>query len=274
MLKRAITIIQTHLKGLGHFAGNPDGIAGAKTNAAVVKGLSARQAEIPAGGVEFPPERRMNLMLQLICKDKNIAVDPIDGYWGPVTLNAYESLVHLIDTGALPPDWRDDEPSEANPHVWPRDKGNQQEMRNFYGQPGSPPIQKVRCPWKLRLAWDLGETITHIGCHAKVADSVGSVLQRVHAHYGDAELKRLRLDLYGGCFAARKKRGGSSWSTHAWAVALDWDPSRNQLKWGRDQATLDHQDYDFWWHAWEAEGWVSLGRSRNFDWMHIQAARL
>lgn len=54
MLKRAITIIQTHLKGLGHFAGNPDGIAGPKTDAAVVKGLSVRQAEIPAGGLGFP----------------------------------------------------------------------------------------------------------------------------------------------------------------------------------------------------------------------------
>jgi hypothetical protein len=49
---------------------------------------------------------------------------------------------------------------------------------------------------------------------------------------------------------------------------------RNQLNFGRDRATLDHTDYDFWWHTWEDEGWVSLGRSRNFDWMHIQAARL
>ena len=110
--------------------------------------------------------------------------------------------------------------------------------------------------------------------HAKVADSVGDVFERVHAHYGSAELKRLRLDLYGGCFFARKKRGGSTWSTHAWAVALDWDPERNQLKWGRDRASLDHSNYDFWWRAWEAEGWVSLGRTRNFDWMHVQAARV
>jgi hypothetical protein len=117
-------------------------------------------------------------------------------------------------------------------------------------------------------------SISHISCHTKVADSLEAVLANVHAHYGDAELKRLRLNLFGGCFNPRKKRGGSSWSTHAWAVAIDWDPSRNQLQWGRDRASLSRPEYTFWWRAWEAEGWVSLGRSRNYDWMHIQAARL
>ena len=274
MLKRAILIVQNHLKGLGHFAPNPDGATGPVTEAAVLKGLNARLAELPAGATGFPPERRMTMMLQLICKDKGIDIDPIDGFWGPVTQNAYESLVQLLDTGSLPVNWRDDEPSEANPHKWPRDTGNQKAMRDFYGTPGKPVFAKVRCPWELSLAWDTKTKISHIGCNAKVADSVGNVLEKVHAHYGDAELKRLRLHLFGGCYFARKKRGGSNWSTHAWAVALDWDPERNQLKWGRDRASLDHSNYDFWWHAWEAEGWVSLGRSRNFDWMHVQAARV
>jgi len=58
------------------------------------------------------------------------------------------------------------------------------------------------------------------------------------------------------------------------AVALDWDPAHNQLNWGRGRASLAASSYDFWWQAWEEEGWVSLGRSRNYDWMHVQAARL
>jgi len=61
---------------------------------------------------------------------------------------------------------------------------------------------------------------------------------------------------------------------HAWGVALDFDPNRNQLNWGRDRASFSHPDYDNWWKCWEEEGWISLGRKRNFDWMHIQAARL
>jgi hypothetical protein len=55
---------------------------------------------------------------------------------------------------------------------------------------------------------------------------------------------------------------------------LDFDPSRNKLKWGRDKANLARPEYDAWWEAWETEGWLSLGRERNFDWMHIQAVKL
>ena len=274
MLKRAVTLVQQHLKDKGHYGGTVDGNAGPVTDAAVTLLLTPRQAELPPGALGLPTERRMILALQLMCGDRGIECKPVDGYWGPVTQYAYESLLQLVATGSLPENWRDDVPSEANPHQWPRDTGNQAELRAFYGPPGNPPITRVRCPWTLKMAWDTSQTTNFIGCHARAADSLGRILDRVNTHYGAAELKRLRLDLYGGGMFARKKRGGSTWSTHAWAIAFDWDPSRNQLKWGRDRATLDHTDYDFWWKAWEAEGWVSLGRSRNFDWMHVQAARL
>jgi hypothetical protein len=274
MLKRAVTVVQTHLKGLGLFQGNADGAGSPALEAAVLAALQQRPGDIPPGATGFPPRRREVMLFQLICKAKGIDCDPVDGFWGPVTQEAFDRLVHLLDRGTLPPNWRDDEPSDANPHAWPRDTGNQAAMKAFYGPPPVAPTGRVQVPWKLRLAWDKSTVIRHIGCHAKVAPSLDRVLQKVHAHYGEAELKRLRLDLFGGCFAPRKKRGGSSWSTHAWAVALDWDPERNGLHLGRDRATLDAGDYDFWWHTWEAEGWVSLGRSRNFDWMHVQAARL
>jgi hypothetical protein len=154
---------------------------------------------------------------------------------------------------------------------WP--KQTTAELTRFYGTPGAPPLARVAVPWTLKLAWDPSQKMNHIGCHTEVAASLGRVLQSVYAHYGAAELKRLRLDLFGGCFAPRKKRGGSSWSTHAWAIALDWDPDHNLLKWGRDRASLSADSYNFWWGAWEAEGWVSLGRHANRDWMHVQAAR-
>ncbi|MCA1748660.1 MAG: M15 family metallopeptidase [Sphingomonadales bacterium] len=69
-------------------------------------------------------------------------------------------------------------------------------------------------------------------------------------------------------------RGGSSWSMHSWGIAIDFDPANNQLRWGRDRARMAKPAYAPFLNAWESEGWISLGRERNFDWMHVQAARL
>ena len=99
------------------------------------------------------------------------------------------------------------------------------------------------------------------------------VLTRVLQHYGYERIKELRLDRWGGCYNERKKRGGTEWSTHAWGIAMDYDPERNRLTWGRDRAAFARPEYDRWWGFWEEEGWVSLGRVANFDWMHVQAAR-
>ena len=82
------------------------------------------------------------------------------------------------------------------------------------------------------------------------------------------------LDLWGGCHNIRPIRGGTRRSAHSWGIAIDFDSDRNQLHWGRDKATFAKPEYDYWWKYWEEEGWVSLGRIRNFDWMHLQAARL
>jgi hypothetical protein len=99
------------------------------------------------------------------------------------------------------------------------------------------------------------------------------VLTNVFEHYGEERIKELGLDLWGGCFNFRKKRGGSTMSTHSWAIAVDYHPEMNRLRWGWNDAVFARPDYDFWWKAWEEEGWVGLGRVSNFDWMHIQACR-
>jgi hypothetical protein len=69
-------------------------------------------------------------------------------------------------------------------------------------------------------------------------------------------------------------RGGNSYSMHSWGIAIDFDPERNRLNWNSGEARLAKPDCIPFWQAWEAEGWVSLGRTRDFDWMHVQAARL
>ncbi|AFL51378.1 hypothetical protein ABIE78_002797 [Sinorhizobium fredii] len=69
-------------------------------------------------------------------------------------------------------------------------------------------------------------------------------------------------------------RGGNSYSMHSWGIAMDFDPERNQLHAYKPSARLSHSDAVPFWVAWESEGWLSLGRARDFDWMHVQAARL
>ena len=75
--------------------------------------------------------------------------------------------------------------------------------------------------------------VASISCHQRVATSLTRVLNRAHAQYGTDGLEALGLDVYGGCFNLRQKRRGTSLSPHAWGVAIDWDPDRSQLSWGR-----------------------------------------
>jgi len=100
------------------------------------------------------------------------------------------------------------------------------------------------------------------------------VFNNVLNYYGPQQIRELRLDLWGGCYNERPLRGGTKWSMHSWAIAVDFDPLRNKLEWGRNKAAFARPVYDKWWQFWEDEGWVSLGRDKNFDWMHVQAAKL
>jgi len=126
----------------------------------------------------------------------------------------------------------------------------------------------------MRLAWAKDQIVTRITLHAKVIESAGRAFEAIASAYGPVKRAELGLDLFGGSLNVRRMRGGSAWSMHAWGIAIDFDPERNQLNWGRGKARLAQPDADAFWAAWEREGWVSLGRARNFDWMHVQAARL
>jgi len=208
--------------------------------------------------------------IQLLAKDKGIDPGNIDGLWGPRTDFAFSQLEHLEQYGELPAPWRDPSPV-ANPvNVWPAQVP--EELIAFYGQPGSH-LVTVDVPYTLRIDWELSESTRRVTCHEKVAESVQRVLGRVLDHYGETQLKQLRLDRYGGCYDHRTMRGGTSLSMHAWGIALDFDPSRNALEWGRDRAAFARPQYEMWWRFWEEEGWTSLGRTRNYDWMHVQATR-
>jgi hypothetical protein len=279
MKTAAVRLIQTKLAELGHYRDDIDGQRGPNTHNAVKATLDARAGDMPAGWRDWSDKRKSIGFLQLWCHDEEIDAGDIDGRWGPQTEFAFDALSEKLSTGNPPVNWRDIVPGTGNPNGWPLDGPGQNELTAFYGPHGvkngfTPPMQRVDCPWRLRLSWNLAQGTRKIGCHTKVADSLSRVLTNVFQHYGEAEIQRLRLDVYGGCYNPRKKRRGSTWSTHSWAMALDFDPDNNQLDWGRDRASFAKPDYDAWWKIWEDEGWVSLGRVKNFDWMHVQAAKV
>lgn len=164
----------------------------------------------------------------------------------------------------------DARPSSIRPMgPWPR----QRDVMSFYGPVGQNTVL-VPVPWRMRLAWDKRRTIRRMSLHEKVADSAGRAFERCKREYGEDGLRHIGAALFGGSLNVRRMRGGSRYSMHSWAIAIDFDPERNGLRTKQPQARLSRADCEPWWAAWEAEGWVSLGRERDFDWMHVQAARL
>lgn len=152
--------------------------------------------------------------------------------------------------------------------AWPRDRRD--EMDAFYGTPGSN-LVPIAPPYPLRYE---GRVVPTITVNRRIAPAVTRALQAVLDHYGLAKIKSLKLDVYDGCFNNRPKRGGSTLSVHAWAAALDFCAEDNALRQDHRTARFARPEYEAWWRAWEAQGAVSLGRARDYDWMHVQFARL
>jgi hypothetical protein len=228
------------------------------------------------------------LEIQTQLKKLGFDPGPLDGKTGTLTVRAIKAFqlanglsadgrVGPLTTAQL---FEDDTPETQEPEVappqpsgvagqWPK----QADCMKYYGGVGLFQTT-LQLPYPMRLAWDKNTVITKFSVHEKVHDSAKRAFDKIAREYTEAQRKDLGLDLWGGCLNVRKMRGGSSYSMHSWGIAIDFDPERNQLKWGRDRARLAKPDAEPFWRIWEAEGWVSLGRARNFDWMHVQAARL
>ena len=276
--------IQRVLSAAGYYAGDIDGDLGPKSLAGIQKLLSNRSDEVSGRWATWSTRRQGVAALQLILKHAGFANDvgAIDGLVGPSTLYALSLWDHKKLYGDRPDAWRKDSTDEkqgqldlpipASKTSWPK----QNELRKFYGEPGGAQCTAgvVQLPFKMKIAWDKGKTITSFKCHEKVATSIERALQRIQSEYSPEQIVYWGFDLWGGCFNYRQMRGGSSLSTHAWGIAIDFDPERNQLKWGPDRANFAKKGCEEFFRAWSAEGWTALGPARGYDYMHVQAAGL
>ena len=105
-------------------------------------------------------------------------------------------------------------------------------------------------------------------------DSLRNIFANTLQHFGLQQVQALRLDQFGGCLNVRPRRGGNTYSVHAWGAAVDLDPVNNALRWDRSRAACAKAAYEPFWKIVEEQGWTSLGRQKDYDWMHFQAASL
>lgn len=144
-----------------------------------------------------------------------------------------------------------------------------------YGTPtetGSPYLTKITLPFPLVLSWDKKTKITSTRCHKLIAPKLKKALEEILEEYGLPKIQKLGIDLYGGCFNYRKMRGGSDWSRHSWGVAIDLDPERNQLKESHLTARFAKPEYKAMIDIFYKNGFLSLGREKDYDWMHFEIA--
>lgn len=159
---------------------------------------------------------------------------------------------------------------------WPK----QSECPKFYGEPdadknGFPDrawedanLTRLVPPWRMVLAWDEHALVKSILIHKKCAPSLATVLQAIWEFYGRDQTKidAVNLDLYGGAYNFRLKRGGTTLSMHSYGCAIDLDPQHNQF--GARHGAMPPGVVN----AFRAEGWTWGGSWLKPDFMHFQAA--
>jgi hypothetical protein len=140
-----------------------------------------------------------------------------------------------------------------------------------YGQPGDPSNLVIIDTYPMRIAWDLTKTVSRIQCHKLIAEPIKAVFSDLLAHYGIDELRRLGIDLFGGCVNVRLMRGSKTkWSRHSWGIAIDLDPARNGLKTNWANSQFSKPEYQFMVDTFYKHGFFSYGKERNFDAMHFE----
>ena len=148
-----------------------------------------------------------------------------------------------------------------------------QQATKKYGTPtvtGAEYLITLELPYPMRLAWDLDTKVNKMRVHKLVKENFKGVFDDLLAHYGYEKLVELGIDLFGGCFAYRKMRGGTSWSKHSWGIAIDLDPVRNQLKETSRTARFARPEYKPMIDIFYKHGFIGLGPEKNFDWMHFE----
>lgn len=147
----------------------------------------------------------------------------------------------------------------------------QKELQAKYGNPCRPGNHVViNLPYPMRLAWDKSKTVTKATCHKLVAQNFLNVFNDLLKHYGLAKIQELGIDLFGGIYNCRPMRGGTTFSTHAYAVAIDLHPEANGLHTPFNKSLFSKPEYKKLHEIFEKHGFINLGKVIGRDTMHWQ----
>ncbi len=140
-----------------------------------------------------------------------------------------------------------------------------------FGEPGDTDnFEYIKLPYPMRIAWDISKTVNKVLVHKKASISLLMIFKEILDVYGVDKIKELGIDLFGGCYNLRQMRGGTEWSVHSWALAIDIDPANNRLNENSSTANFAQPEYADMIAIFYKHGWYSLGTEKNYDWMHFQ----
>lgn len=207
----------------------------------------------------WPDERTLVALSQLFFNQTSNAGLLVDGLLGAKT----NAALAAFEAGDLTPDRV----------IWPR----QRDVPAFFGAITPSNQEYVTVPYTIYADYERlpSQRVSRIQCHRKVRPAVERILKRTLAHYGEAKIRQLNLDIFSGSRVVLRITGGTGYSMHSWGIALDWDAAHNEFdQQASEGAAFAKPSYQPWLQFWYDEGAINLGRERNYDWMHMQFARL
>ncbi|KKN46729.1 hypothetical protein LCGC14_0669980 [marine sediment metagenome] len=269
-----ISNVQQLMAAVGWYAGLIDNDAGPKTWAAISKAEAVERGRYSKSPGRWSKKRRLIGAGQAALAVLGFEPGAVDGYDGHNTGEALAAF--LSERAGTSSDVSRTPLVGVRSHPAQKKFPLQRDMGEFYGKAGGAQCTagKVDLPFPMIIAWNRRQKVNRFSCHEKLAAPLTSIYRETLSHYGLVEVRRLELDVFGGCFNHRKKRGGSTLSTHAYGAAVDQNPGKNQLRWGADRAQFARAEYEPFWRIVMEHGGTPAGYAWGKDWMHFQFARL
>jgi hypothetical protein len=188
---------------------------------------------------------------EIVRLQRRIGTEP-DGFWGPKSIAQCKSYVRSLAPSPCP---------------WPHQK--QATLQAFYGTPGNEfNLEKITFPYPTFYA---GKAVATTRVNAECSHSLMRVLEDIKNRHGDnLVVMRIASD-FAGVYNFRNKRGGSSYSVHAYGAAIDLAVGTNEFKdsWPM-KASMPMEIIECFYR----EGWISAAVEWGYDAQHFQATDL